>query len=174
MKNIRTFQDKTPQIDPSVYIDETALVIGEVKIGKGSSIWPFVTIRGDVNFIEIGENTNIQDGSVLHVSQAGGVHSEGAPLIIGNNITIGHKVILHGCEIQDTCLIGMGAIILDNVIIEPQVFVGAGSIVPGGKRLESGYLYIGSPARRIRELSTEEIDSLSESALHYNELAQKY
>lgn len=174
MKNIRPFQDKIPQIDPSAYIDETALIIGDVQIDKGVNIWPFVVARGDVNYITIGQNTNIQDGSVLHVSQPGGIHGDGAALHIGNQVTIGHNVILHGCKIQDHCLIGMGSIILDDVILEPYVFVGAGSVVPGGKCLDSGYLYIGSPARRIRELTIKEKEAIEASAQHYTKLAQQY
>ena len=174
MENIRTFQAQTPRIDPTVYIDNTALIIGDVEIQAKSSIWPFVVARGDVNFIRIGKNSNIQDGSVLHVSQADGVHPDGAALHIGDNVTIGHKVILHGCEIQHTSLIGMGSIILDHVVVEPFVFLGAGSLVSSGKRLESGYLYLGSPARKIRPLSDQERDSLIESADHYYQLSLQY
>ena len=174
MENIRTFQQHTPKIENAVYIDKTALIIGDVEIQTGSSVWPFVVARGDVNFIRIGKNTNIQDGSVLHVSQSGGVHEDGASLMIGDNVTVGHKVILHGCEIQHTSLIGMGSIILDKVVIEPYVFIGAGSLVPSNKRLESGYLYLGSPARKIRLLSDQERDSLVESAEHYRALSLQY
>lgn len=174
MKNIRAFQNTVPQVDKTVYIDETALIIGDVQIQERSSIWPFVVARGDVNSIRIGQQTNIQDGSVLHVSQPGGIHGDGASLRIGDNVTVGHKVILHGCEIQHTSLIGMGSVILDDAVIEPYVFIGAGSVVPGGKRLDSGYLYVGSPARRIRELNADEKKSLEDSAIHYYELALKY
>ena len=164
---IRNFEDKTPIIGAGSYIDESAIVIGDVVIGKNCSVWPMTVIRGDVNIIRIGDNTNIQDGSVLHVSHQGEFNPSGAELHIGNQVTVGHKVLLHGCRIGNQCLIGMGSIVADNAIIEDQVMLGSGSLVPPGKRLESGFLYLGNPVRQKRPLSEREIESLSYLADHY-------
>jgi carbonic anhydrase/acetyltransferase-like protein (isoleucine patch superfamily) len=171
---IRPFEAFTPQIADSCYIDQNADVIGNVIIGENSSVWPMSVIRGDVNFIRIGQNTNIQDGSVLHVSHAGGLNPQGAGLIIGDNVTVGHKVVLHACNIWNDCLIGMGAVVMDNVVVENHVMIGAGSIVTPGRKLKSGYLYLGSPCKRIRKLTKEEIEYLSYSAEHYVRLKNRY
>lgn len=172
---IRPFLEHSPQIGTGTFIDESAQVIGRVTIGMDSSVWPNTTIRGDVNWIKIGDCSNIQDGSVLHVTHA---HAEkthqGFPLIIGNGVTIGHNVILHGCRIEDYCLIGMGAIVMDNAIIEKNVFVGAGSLIAPGKRLQSGFLYLGSPARKVRPLTDDEMADFQYSAEHYIRLKNQY
>ena len=164
---IRNFRDKTPRIAASAYIDETAVVIGDVEIGENSSVWPLTAIRGDINAIRIGAESNIQDGSVLHVTHRGEFSPEGAALHIGDRVTVGHKVLLHGCRIGNQCLIGMGSIIMDNAIIEDRVMVGSGSLVAPGKQLESGYLYLGNPARRTRALTERELEYLSYVAEHY-------
>jgi carbonic anhydrase/acetyltransferase-like protein (isoleucine patch superfamily) len=177
---IRTYQGYSPQIGSNTFIDESAQVIGQVEIGKDSSIWPNTTIRGDVNWIKIGDCSNIQDGSVLHVthSQPGldkpDQVNKGFPLTIGNYVTVGHNVVLHGCSIEDYCLIGMGAIVMDDVIIEKHVFLGAGSLVAPGKRLQSGFLYLGSPARKIRPLQDDEMANFLYSAEHYIRLKNQY
>lgn len=171
---IRSFKNKQPDIHSSSFIDETALVLGDVQIGEHSSIWPLSVIRGDVNAISIGSNTNIQDNSVLHVSHDGPYNPGGYYLKVGDNVTVGHRVILHGCHIQNNCLIGMGSIIMDGVVVEPQTIIGAGSLVTPNKKLESGYLWIGSPARKIRALSKEEIESIEYSALNYVKLKDQY
>ncbi|MDH5592341.1 MAG: gamma carbonic anhydrase family protein [Gammaproteobacteria bacterium] len=171
---IRNFEDKQPDIHSSVFIDETALVVGDVQIGKNSSVWPLTVVRGDVNSIVIGENTNIQDNSVLHVSHAGPYNPGGFDLKIGDNVTVGHRVILHGCQIKDSCLIGMGSTIMDGVIIEPHTIIGAGSLVTENKHLESGYLWMGSPARQVRKLRNEEIESIEYSAQHYVRLKNSH
>ncbi len=171
---IRAFEDSYPKIDVSCYIDENADVIGDVELGKDCSVWPMTVIRGDVNLIRIGHSTNIQDGSVLHVSHAGKYNPDGAALIIGDHVTVGHKVILHGCSIGNDCLIGMGSIIMDNVVVEDQVLIGAGSLVSPGKTLKSGYLYLGNPCKQIRLLNQQELDSLHYSAEHYMRLKDKY
>ncbi|MDH5358826.1 MAG: gamma carbonic anhydrase family protein [Gammaproteobacteria bacterium] len=171
---IRQFEDKQPDIHSSVFIDETALVVGDVQIGKNSSVWPLTVVRGDVNSIVIGENTNIQDNSVLHVSHAGPYNPGGFDLKIGDNVTVGHRVILHGCQIKDSCLIGMGSTIMDGVIIEPHTIIGAGSLVTENKHLESGYLWMGSPARQVRKLRNEEIESIEYSAQHYVRLKNSH
>ena len=164
----RNFEGISPTIHSSAYIDESALVIGDVRIGEESSIWPFTVIRGDVQSIRIGKRTNIQDGCVLHVTH-GSEYSgepEGLPLLVGNDTTVGHKAVLHACTIQDYCLIGMGSIVMDGAIIEDHVMVGAGSLVPPGKVLKSGYLWLGSPVKRVRKLSNKEHTLLSYSAQH--------
>jgi carbonic anhydrase/acetyltransferase-like protein (isoleucine patch superfamily) len=151
-----------------------ATVIGEVSLGTDASVWPGAVIRGDVNSIVIGDASNIQDGSVLHVSHKTPASPAGGPLVIGARVTVGHTVILHACTIGDECLIGMGSIILDRAVIQKQVLLGAGSLVPEGKVLESGYLYLGRPAKRVRELTAEEIAYFNYSAQHYVQLAQSY
>ena len=172
--NVRPYQGNFPDIGNDVYIDETALVVGDVTIGDDSSIWPMTVVRGDVNKITIGSGTNIQDGSVLHVTHPHEKHPEGYPLHVGNNVTVGHKVILHGCHVDDNCLIGMGSIIMDGVIVHSGVMVGAGSLVAPNKELESGYLYVGSPAKKIRKLTAEEQEWLDYSAQHYIKLKNNY
>ena len=171
---IRKFENHTPNIHSSAYIDETALVSGEVTIGEGSSVWPMTVIRGDVNFIKIGKRTNIQDTSVLHVTHASNEHSVkvtdaqiGYPLIIGDDVTIGHKAVLHACTIGDRVLVGMGSIIMDGVVVEDETIIAAGSLVPPKKVLESGYLWVGSPAKKARELTDKEKNYLKYSAEHY-------
>ncbi len=171
---IRSFDDITPRIGNYCYIDERADVIGDVEIGDHSSVWPQTVIRGDVNYIRIGEHSNIQDGSVLHVSHAGEYNPKGGPLLIGNHVTVGHKVILHACEVGNDCLIGMGAIVMDDVVVEDQVMIGAGTMVPPRKLLESGYLYLGSPCKQVRKLEQQELDYLRYSAEHYVRLKDRY
>ncbi|MDH3633215.1 MAG: gamma carbonic anhydrase family protein [Gammaproteobacteria bacterium] len=171
---IRSFKDTTPTIGANSYIDETAVVIGDVVIGENCSVWPLTVIRGDINKIRIGNNTNIQDGSVLHVTHHGEYSPDGAELHIGNEVTIGHKVLLHGCRIGNQCLVGMGSIIVDNAVIEDRVMIGSGSLVPPGKVLESGFLYLGNPVTRKRELSEREIEYLSYVAEHYRLLTENY
>ncbi|MCW9025113.1 MAG: gamma carbonic anhydrase family protein [Gammaproteobacteria bacterium] len=171
---IRTFENMAPVIGDGVYIDEAALVVGNVDIGNESSVWPFTVIRGDVNSIRIGVCTNIQDNSVLHVSHKGPYNPEGNALSIGNNVTVGHRVILHGCTVMDNCLIGMGATIMDGAIIHPNTLVGAGTLIAPNKELESGYLWLGSPAKRVRPLTEEEIASIQYSAEHYQRLKNRH
>jgi carbonic anhydrase/acetyltransferase-like protein (isoleucine patch superfamily) len=174
MRNIQTFQNQTPQLAGSTYVHESATIIGEVSIGENSSVWPSTVIRGDVNFIRIGKNTNIQDLSMLHVNHKSSDDPEGSPLKIGDNVTIGHTVILHGCTIEDECLIGMGSIVMDKAVIQKQVLLAAGSLVPEGKVLESGHLYIGRPAKKIRALTQDEIAGLMDSANNYVQLKDLY
>ena len=171
---IRNYQDISPSIGEGSYIDETAVVIGDVEIGENCSVWPLTVIRGDINRIRIGDNTNIQDGSVLHVTHRGDYSPEGAELHIGSEVTVGHKALLHGCRIGNQCLIGMGSIIADNAVVEDRVIVGSGSLVPPGKTLESGYLYFGNPAEQKRPLSERELEYLAYVANHYVLLKQNY
>ena len=172
--NIQPYQGISPQIAESVYIHPTASVIGDVVLGDDVSVWPGSVIRGDVNHIRIGAGTNVQDLSVLHVSHKSSWDPAGAPLIIGSNVTIGHKVILHGCTIEDECLIGMGSIVMDKVVVQKHVLIAAGSLVPEGKVLESGYLYMGSPAKRVRALTEKELAHFMYSAEHYIKLKNSY
>ena len=171
---IRAFESITPQIPDSCFIDPQASVIGDVVLGEDCSVWPMAVIRGDVNSIRIGKCSNIQDGSVLHVSHAGEFNPEGAALEIGDYVTVGHKVMLHACQIGNDCLIGMGSIIMDNAIIEDQVMVGAGTLVTAGKTLQSGYLYLGNPCKQVRKLKQRELDFLRYSAEHYQRLMLRY
>ncbi len=173
--SIRSFQGKSPLIGEHVYIDPQSTIIGDVTLGDDVSIWPMAVIRGDVNFIKIGKACSIQDGAILHVTHDGPYTSKGGnPLVLGQGITVGHKAVLHGCTVGDYCLIGMGALILDAVHIQHHVMVGAGSIVPPGKILESGYLYLGNPAKAIRKLTEQELERLEYSAQHYVRLKDKY
>lgn len=174
LPNIRPFEDKLPQIADNAYIDPSAIIIGDVCIGQDSSVWPTTVIRGDVNFIRIGERTSIQDGSVLHVTHAGPFSPQGLPLLIGHDVTIGHQVMLHGCTIEDNCLIGMGSTILDGAVVQSNVLIGARSLIPPGKVVESGYLWLGTPAKPIRQLTVEELNFLSYSAQHYVRLKNRY
>ncbi len=174
MLNVRPFDGITPDIHPSAWVDPSALIIGDVHIGAESSIWPRVVVRGDIKEIRIGRRSNIQDGSILHVSHDSEFLPGGAPLIVGDNVTVGHNVILHGCELRGDCLVGMGCIVMDRVVVQPRVVLGAGSVVPGGKVLESGYLYFGAPARRVRALTAQELEYFGYSADHYVRLAQRH
>lgn len=171
---IRSFEEFLPDIHSSSYVDETALVLGNVQIGKDCSIWPLTVIRGDVNQIQIGNNTNIQDNSVLHVTHDGPYNPGGYDLKIGSNVTVGHRVILHGCHIGDSCLIGMGATIMDGVVIESHTLIGAGSLVTPNKHLESGYLWMGSPIRKVRKLTDDELESIEYSARNYVKLKNQH
>lgn len=163
-----------PSLAELTYIHDSAQIIGEVRIGRDSSVWCNTVLRGDVNRIVIGECSNIQDFAMGHVSHKNTAKPEGSPLIIGNHVTVGHSVILHGCSIGDECLIGMGSIVMDDAVIEAQVMLGAGSLVAPGKTLESGYLYVGRPALKVRALSAEEIAYLRYSAEHYVRVKNNY
>ncbi|MFZ0789837.1 MAG: gamma carbonic anhydrase family protein [Chromatiaceae bacterium] len=174
MPNIRSFEDKSPRIAEGAWVDETAVVIGDVSLGPGASIWPQCVVRGDIHRIEIGAETNIQDGCVLHVSHDSRFMPGGAPLILHERITVGHQVVLHGCEIGELCLIGIGARVLDRVVIQPRTMLGAGALVPPGRVLEGGYLYLGTPAQRSRALSDRELEYLEYVAANYVRLAERH
>lgn len=172
---LRDYMGHSPAIDATAWVDESAVVIGQVSIGANASVWPNVTIRGDVNWISIGEGSNIQDNSVIHVTHSGSeFQEEGSATTIGNWVTIGHGAIIHGCTIKDYSLIGMGAIVLDNAIVESEVMVAAGALVASGKVLESGYLYVGSPAKKARPLTEREIAFLHFSPEHYAKVALQH
>ncbi|WP_026475755.1 gamma carbonic anhydrase family protein [Alkaliphilus transvaalensis] len=164
---LKKLKNKKPVVDESCFIAETADLIGEISIGANSSIWYKAVLRGDVNSITIGENTNIQDNTVIHVSDVD-------PTIIGNNVTVGHSCIIHGTKIGNNALIGMGAIVLDGAEIGENTIIGAGSLVPQGKKIPSGVLALGSPAKVIRDLTDEEIEKLKISAEHYVEMGRDH
>ncbi len=171
---IRNYRGVRPTVPASAYVAEEAVVIGNVTIGADVSIWPMTVVRGDVNVITIGDRTNIQDGSVLHVTHTHPDIPGGFGLRIGRNVTVGHKVILHGCTVEDDALIGMGAVIMDGAVVKSNVLLGAGSLVPPGKVLDSGHLWLGSPARKVRLLNQKELDWIAYSAGHYVKLKDDY
>ncbi|HXH01165.1 MAG TPA: gamma carbonic anhydrase family protein [Xanthomonadaceae bacterium] len=175
MMPVRPFLDRVPQLGARVYIDVVACVIGDVQLGDDVSVWPGVVIRGDVNAIRIGARSNIQDGAVIHVTHEGPYTRPGGwPTTIGADVTVGHKAILHACTIEDACLIGMGAILLDGAVIKRHGFVGAGAVVSPSKIVGEGELWLGNPARRVRTLSMDEIEALYYSAQHYVRLKDQY
>ena len=171
---VRDFEGQRPRLGQRVYVADQALVIGQVEIDDDASIWPMTVVRGDVKHIRIGARSNIQDGSVLHVTHDSGYHPGGYALAVGSDVTVGHRVILHGCTIGDRSLIGMGATVMDGAVLEPDLILGAGSLVPPGKTLTSGYLWVGSPARRVRAITDEEREGLLYSAAHYVRLKDRY
>ena len=164
---LRRYKDLFPVIGDRVMIDASSVIVGDVRLADDVSIWPLVAARGDVNYIQIGARSNIQDGSVLHVTHKSTKNPQGNPLIVGEDVTVGHKVMLHGCTIGNRVLVGMGSILLDGVIVEDDVMIGAGSLVPQHKRLESGFLYLGSPVKQIRPLKEAELEGLRYSANNY-------
>ncbi|WP_455565994.1 gamma carbonic anhydrase family protein [Paenalcaligenes hominis] len=174
MQAVRRFKTYTPQFGQRVWVDPSAIVIGDVQMGDDGSVWPAAVIRGDMHRIRIGARCSIQDGSVLHITHAGPFNPDGFALTIGDEVTVGHKVILHGCTLGNRILVGMGSIVMDGAVIEDEVILGAGSVVPPGKRLESGYLYVGSPAKAVRALRTEEKAFFSYTASNYVRLKDEY
>lgn len=172
--NVRPFRDWQPAIGRRVWIDPSATVIGRVTLGDDASIWPGAVLRGDVNRIEIGARTSIQDGSILHVASDRLAGGGGIPLLVGDDVTVGHRVILHACTVGRRCLIGMGAILMDGVVVGDESIVGAGSVVPAGKQIPPRTLWVGSPARQARVLTDKEIAYLAESAAHYVALKDDY
>jgi len=172
--NIRSFKNISPIIGINTYIDSSAILIGEVLVGDDVSVWPLVAIRGDVNSISIGNRSNVQDGSVLHVTHKNKGNPDGFPLIIGEDVTIGHKCMLHGCSLGSRILVGMGAIIMDGVVVEDDVFIGAGTLIPPNKTLKSGYLYLGNPMKQARALTKAELLFLKKSAENYVNFKNEY
>ncbi len=165
---ILAYQGKSPRIADGVYIAPGAAVIGDVEIGAGSSVWFNAVLRGDVREIRVGERTNIQDGTVIHVT------SFGSGAYLGSDITVGHSAVIHACTIEDHCLIGMNATVLDGVVVESWAIVAAGSVVPPGKRVKSGELWSGNPAKTLRSLTGEETDFIRRSAERYCGFAGAY
>ena len=176
---VRSYQGTTPTLGNAVFIDPTAVVLGDVELGDDVSVWPLTVIRGDMHRIRIGNRTSIQDGSVLHITHAGPFNPDGFPLIIGDDVTVGHQAMLHGCTIGSRVLVGMGAMVMDGAIVEDDVVIGAGSLVPPGKTLKSGHLYVGRPVKEVRELTEKEMSFFTYTAGNYVKLkdahiAEKY
>lgn len=172
--NIKSYKGITPTIGKDVFIEDSAVLYGDITLNDDVSIWPLVAARGDVNTITIGARSNIQDGTVLHVTRKSPSNPDGNPLVIGEDVTIGHKAMLHGCTVGNRVLIGMGAIIMDGAVVGDDVIVGAGSLVPPNKKLEPGYLYVGNPAKQARPLKDSEVAFLKISAVNYVNLKNEY
>jgi len=172
--NLRPWRGVLPTLGSRVYVDPAAVVVGQVTIGDDSSVWPMATVRGDVNVISIGARTSVQDGCVLHVTHDGPYSPGGFALRVGDEVTLGHRAILHGCVVGDRCLVGMGAIVMDGAVVEDEVIIGGGAVVPPGARCEGRSLYVGSPARRVRALSAREIGQLAYSAGWYVRVKDEY
>ncbi|SIN70237.1 Carbonic anhydrase or acetyltransferase, isoleucine patch superfamily [Sulfurivirga caldicuralii] len=163
---IKAFENHFPQLAPGAWVADEALVVGQCVLGEDASVWPMAVLRGDVNFIEIGARTNIQDGVVVHVTHES-EWGPGAPTRVGADVTVGHNATLHGCTIEDEVLIGMNAVVLDGAVVPRHTIVGAHALVPPGKVLESGWLYVGAPVKKARPLTEEEKAFFKYSAAHY-------
>lgn len=168
MPLVEPFRGRTPRLHPTVLVMDGAAVIGDVEIGEGSSVWPGAVVRGDVHHVRVGARTNLQDGVVVHVT------TDRHPTVIGDDVTVGHKAVLHGCTVKERCLVGIGAVVLDGAVVGPDAMVGAGALVTPGTVVPPGVLVLGSPAKVRRELTDEEKAGLRESAAHYVELAAQY
>ncbi len=171
---IRAFKEHRPQLGRNVYVDDSALLIGEVTVGDDVSFWPTAIARGDVSGIKIGNRTNLQDGCLIHGTHKGRYTPEGFAVLIGSGVTVGHHAVIHGCSIGENCLVGTASIVMDGATVEDRVMIGAGSLVPPGKRLETGYLYLGASVKRLRALTPDELDMLEYSADHYVRLKNEY
>ncbi len=172
--SIRRYKTHNPQLATGVYVDPAAVVIGDVQLGEDSSVWPCAVIRGDMHKIKIGARVSVQDNAVLHITHASDFNKDGWPLNIGDDVTIGHGACLHGCTIGSRVLVGIGATVLDGAVVEDDVVIAAGALVPPGKTLESGYLYIGSPCKQARPLKDSERQFFSYSAQNYVKLKNEY
>lgn len=171
---IRDWQGKRPTLGARVYVDPASVVLGDVELGEDCSVWPMAVIRGDMHQIRIGARTSVQDGSVLHITHASDFNPGGFPLTIGDDVTIGHKAILHGCTLGSRILVGMGAIIMDGAVVEDEVIIAAGAVVTPGKQLEGGFVYAGNPARALRPLKERERDFFPYTAGNYVKLKDQY
>ncbi|HEX5354346.1 MAG TPA: gamma carbonic anhydrase family protein [Rhodanobacteraceae bacterium] len=174
MNNLRAYGGVVPRLGARVYVDPAASVIGDVELGDDVSIWPGASVRGDVEKIRIGARSNVQDGAVLHVTHDGPYTPGGHPCLIGANVTIGHAAVVHACRVEDCCLIGMHATVLDGAVVKRHGFVGAGALIAPGKVVGEGELWVGNPARCVRKLSGKEIEALQYSASRYVELKDQY
>lgn len=171
---IRKFEQFMPVLAESTFVDESAVVTGNVEIGADSSVWPMCSVRGDIHSIRIGERTNIQDGCILHVTHDSEFSPGGNKLTIGSDVTVGHNAVVHACTVEDFCLIGMGSVLLDGCVVKAGAMVGAGSLVPPNKVLDGGYLWLGSPVKKVRELNEKEKAFLKYSAEQYVELKNRH
>ena len=173
-QSIRSHRGISPQLGSRVYIDPAATVIGDVCLGDDASVWPGAVIRGDMHSIKIGARSNVQDNAVLHITHASDFNPNGWPLSIGDDVVIGHRAVLHGCTVGNRIIIGNGAIVNDGAIIQDEVIVGAGCMVPPGKTLESGYVYVGNPCKQLRALSESEKTFFTYSPANYVKLKDQY
>ncbi|WP_404366326.1 gamma carbonic anhydrase family protein [Marinobacter sp.] len=174
MANVRSHKGNTPEFGARTWVDPSALVIGDVVLGEDSSVWPMTVIRGDMHRIRIGARCSIQDGSVVHITHASDYNPGGWPTTLGDDVTVGHKALLHGCSIGSRVLVGMGSIIMDGAVVENEVIIAAGCLVPPGKTLESGYLYVGSPCRQARALTDQERSFFAYTAGNYVRLKDEH
>ena len=174
INNIRPYKGIHPSLGERVYVDPAATVIGDVVLGNDVSVWPGAVIRGDMHSIRIGDRSNVQDNAVLHITHDGPFNPAGFPLTIGDDVIIGHGAILHGCTLNNRILVGNGAIVNDGAVVEKEVIIGSGCVVPPGKVLESGYLYVGAPAKQVRALTEKEKQFFSYSPANYVKLKDQY
>ena len=171
---IRPYQGVEPTLGARVYVDPQAAVIGRITLGEDVSIWPMAVLRGDVNTIRLGDRSNVQDGCVLHVTHDGPFSPGGLPLLVGDDVTVGHRAVLHACTLGSRILVGMGAIVLDGAIVEDEVIIGAGAVVPPRKRLPARTLWVGNPARQLRALSARELEQFTYLSRHYVRIKDGY
>lgn len=174
MANLRAFDTHLPRLGARVYVDATAVVIGDVELGDDASIWPQAVVRGDVARIRIGARSNVQDGAILHVTHASAAAPAGWPCLVGAGVTIGHAAVVHACTLEDACLIGMHATVLDGAVVQRHALIGAGALVAPEKIVGAGELWVGNPARRVRRLADAEIEALDDSARRYVALKDVY
>jgi len=172
--SIRSFEEHSPRLAAGAWVDDTAVVIGQVELGQDASVWPTCVLRGDIQRIVIGPRSNVQDGTVIHVTHDSRFCPGGRATLVGAGVTIGHRAVLHACTVEDLALIGMQATVLDGAVVAARCMVGAGSLVPPGSQLESGWLYVGSPVSKRRPLSERELELLAYSAENYVRLKDRY
>ena len=172
--SIRSPRGISPQLGQRAYVDPAATVIGNVSLGDDASVWPGAVIRGDMHRIVVGARSNVQDNAVLHITHASDFNPDGWPLTIGDDVVIGHRAVLHGCTLGNRILVGNGAIVNDGAVIEDEVIIGAGCMVPPGKTLETGYVYVGNPCKQMRALSDSEKQFFTYSPANYVKLKDQY
>lgn len=174
MSAIRSFQGVTPRFGARAYVDPASVVIGDVTLGDDCSVWPTAVVRGDMHRIRLGARVSVQDGSVLHITHASDFNPEGFPLTVGDDVTVGHRAILHGATLGSRILVGMGAIVMDGATVEDEVIVAAGAVVTPGKTLASGHVYVGNPARPLRPLKDSERAFFTYTAGNYVDLKDQF
>ncbi|MFL0811248.1 MAG: gamma carbonic anhydrase family protein [Agarilytica sp.] len=173
-KSVRPFNGAHPSFGERVFVDDAAVVIGDVELGDDVSVWPLAVVRGDMHKIKVGARTSVQDNSVLHITHASDFNPGGWPLTIGEDVTIGHGACLHGCTIGNRVLVGIGSTVLDGAVVEDEVVIAAGTLVPPGKTLKSGFLYVGSPAKQARPLKESERNFFTYTTSNYVKLKDQY